>query len=197
MENSTLKQAIKLINTPHTHILEFGVYKGESLKQLRRSIPPNYKTFGFDSWEGFPEDWTGAKGKNKKGDLKCEIPKIEKTKLYKGWFTDTIPQYKKIAEPFALLHVDCDLYSSTITVLYELNKYIVPGTIIVFDEWYYNHKDIEVNRQHEQKAFYEWVKDKNREYIIYDEVEGLKEQNHDRVLYNKVKTERKIVKILK
>ena len=65
--------------------------------------------------------------------------------------------------------------------LYELNKYIVPGTIIVFDEWYYNHKDIEANRQHEQKAFYEWVKDKNREFIAYPEIEE----------------ERKIIKITK
>ena len=182
-KHKTLKKAIKLINTPHTHVLEFGVFKGETLNLLRRRLPLNYKTFGFDSWEGLPEDWVGANGpKTKKGSMKCKMPThIKDTKLYKGWFTDTIPQYKEIAEPFALLHIDCDLYSSTITILYELNKYIVPGTIIVFDEWYYNHKDIEANRQHEQKAFYEWVKDKNREFIAYPEIEE----------------ERKIIKITK
>ena len=179
MENNTLKKAVNLIDTPYTHVLEFGVYAGHTISQLRNDLIKRYQLFGFDSWEGLPEDWTYTG--SKKGDLKCSQPYIEGVKLYKGWFTDTIPEYKKIAEPFALLHCDADLYSSTITILYELNEYIMPGTIIVFDEWYYNHKDIWENRQHEQKAFYEWVKDKNREYVLYDEVEE----------------ERKIVKIIK
>lgn len=177
--NKTLKKAIELIDTEYTHVLEFGVYSGGTLKQLRNDLSDKYQTFGFDSWEGLPEDWVGTR--HKKGGLRANMPRIENTKLYKGWFTDTIPVYKEIAKPIALLHCDADLYSSTITILYELNQYIVPGTIIVFDEWYYNHKDVEENRQHEQKAFYEWVSDMGREYILYDEVED----------------ERKIVKIVK
>jgi|TARA_R110000803_G_C11986865_1_gene321437 hypothetical protein len=179
MANETLRKAITLINTKHTHVLEFGVYSGGTLKQLRKELPPKFQTFGFDSWEGLPEDWVGTR--HKKGGLYSNMPHIENTKLYKGWFTDTIPKYKEIAEPITLLHCDADLYSSTITILYELNEYIVPETVIVFDEWYYNHKDVEENRQHEQKAFYEWVSDMGREYILYDEVED----------------ERKIIKITK
>jgi hypothetical protein len=44
----------------------------------------------------------------------------------------------------------------------------MPGTIICFDEWYYNGNDILENRQHEQKCFYEWVKDKDRNFIIFN-----------------------------
>lgn len=42
---------------------------------------------------------------------------------------------------------------------------------IVFDEWYYNQVDIAEHRQHEQKAFYEWVRDYNINYEILDEIE--------------------------
>jgi len=167
--NKTLKHAVKLINTDYKHVLEFGVYEGKTLTQLRNDLSNEYKLFGFDSWKGLPEDWIGTR--HKKGDLKAEMPNIPNTKLYSGWFVDTIPEYKKIAQPFALLHCDADLYSSTIDILYGLNDYIKKGTIIVFDEWYYNHKDIEENRQHEQKAFYEWVNDFNRSYKIHDEIE--------------------------
>jgi hypothetical protein len=55
-----------------------------------------------------------------------------------GWFDQTLPGFKanKIKnEPIALLHVDCDLYSSTVTILNNLKENIVPGTVIVFDEY--------------------------------------------------------------
>ena len=37
--NSTLKQAIALINNDYTHVLEFGVFKGSTIKQLRDLLP--------------------------------------------------------------------------------------------------------------------------------------------------------------
>ena len=65
--------------------------------------------------------------------------------------------------PISLLHVDCDLYSSTKTIFDRLNDWIVPGTIIVFDE-YFNYSGWEL---HEFKAFQEF-REANRlsyEYI--------------------------------
>jgi hypothetical protein len=178
--NKTLNQAITLINNDFTHVLEFGVNSGGTIKQLRNSLSDKYELFGFDSFEGLPEDWVGTWAK--KGDMSTKgiIPNIDGVTFYKGWFTDTIPQYKQVAKTIALLHVDCDLYSSTIDVLYGLKDYIVSGTIIVFDEWYYNHNDTEQNRQHEQKAFFEWVSEFN---IKYEE-------------YSLIEDERKIIKIL-
>jgi hypothetical protein len=37
--------------------------------------------------------------------------------------------------PLQLLHVDCDLYSSAVTILTTLKNNIVPGTVIIFDEY--------------------------------------------------------------
>ena len=169
--NRTLNHAITLLHPEYKHVLEFGVNTGGTITQLRNSLPEEYKLYGFDSFEGLPEAWTGTWAK--KGDMSTNgvMPTIPNVTLYKGWFTDTIPQYREVAAPFALLHVDCDLYSSTIDVLYGLKEYILPGTVIVFDEWYYNHKNTEENRQHEQKAFYEWVSEFGIEYQLLDQIE--------------------------
>lgn len=169
--NKTLAKAVTLIDPKFNHVLEFGVNRGGTINQLRNTLPEQYKLYGFDSFEGLPEDWSGTKEKKGAMSTKGVIPKIAGVTFYKGWFTDTIPQYKQIAQPIALLHVDCDLYSSTIEVLYELKDYIMSGTIIVFDEWYYNHKDIPANRLHEQKAFLEWSDEFKIPYVEFDLIE--------------------------
>lgn len=172
IKNQTLTTGIKLLkDVPHlNHVLEFGVWKGNTITKIRKNLTDRYKVFGFDTFTGLPENWTDL---YKKGsfDVNGVVPNIPDITFYKGLFKDTIPLYKTIARPIALLHIDCDLYESTIDVLYGLNDYIVSGTVLVFDEWYYNGKDIPENRLHEQKAFYEWTQNFNREYTIYPEIE--------------------------
>ena len=53
--------------------------------------------------------------------------------------------------PLSLVHIDCDLYSSTKTIFANLKDRIVPGTVIVFDE-YWNYPGW---RDHEFRAFEE------------------------------------------
>ena len=51
------------------------------------------------------------------------------------------------------MHVDADLYSSTVTIFKHLRERIVPGTVIIFDE-YLNYPEWQ---RHEYKAFQEYV----------------------------------------
>jgi hypothetical protein len=51
------------------------------------------------------------------------------------------------------MHIDCDLFSSTQTIFRLLVDRIVPGTVILFDE-YFNFPNWE---NHEYKAFQEFV----------------------------------------
>ncbi len=179
--NKTLNHSFSIMKHEYPHVLEFGVYRGRTLSQIRKALPvEKFKVFGFDSFVGLPEDWTGTNLKKGHFSTRKSIPQIEGVKFHVGWFKDTIPEYQKDAQDISLLHIDCDLYSSTIDILYGLHPWIKEGTIIVFDEWFYNHKDIEENRQHEQKAFFEWAADKNVSYEIFPEIED----------------ERRIIKIL-
>jgi hypothetical protein len=151
------------------HVLEFGVCTGSSMKIIRAELDRNnyqHEVFGFDSFVGLPEAWEGTGLEKGYFSTKGNIPDIDRVKFFKGWFTETIPEYLKIAKPIALLHIDCDLYSSTLDVLYGVQDFIVKDTIIVFDDWFYN-RDPKCNDSN-QKAFYEWVDDYKCNYRFID-----------------------------
>ena len=123
----------KLLN--NGWILEFGVATGRTLNQFAKWLPNKF-VFGFDGFEGLPEDWTS---RMRRGFFARDtLPRVRTNcQLVVGWFDQTLPLFKnKINNgPIALLHVDCDLYSSTVTILNELRDNIVPGTVIIFDEY--------------------------------------------------------------
>lgn len=132
-------------------VLEFGVGAGSSLAALADTFPDR-KVVGFDSFEGLPEDWRTGFGKGFFGDV--EIPTSINATLVTGWFADSLPGFlESERDPVALVHLDADLYSSTIYVLEMLTKRIQIGTVLVFDE-YFNYPGWE---NHEAKAFDEWL----------------------------------------
>ncbi len=172
-----------LVNSKLSHILEFGVFRGKTIKQIKSFADNRFKIFGFDSFYGLPEDWITKDGKLVQGkackgyfSTEGKIPDIKGVHFFKGWFKDTIPVYLRIAEPIAMMHIDSDLYESAKQILWGLNEHIHRDTIIVFDEWIYernpNFDD------HEQKAFYEWCKhfDRKFEFVknIHTKVPSLK-----------------------
>jgi predicted O-methyltransferase YrrM len=132
-------------------VLEFGVFSGRSINHIARLLPGR-TVYGFDSFEGLPESWRPGfeRGAFKRPDLPDVVDNVQ---LVVGWFNNTLPGFvrSKPNETLALLHVDCDLYSSTKTIFSELADRIVPGTIIIFDE-YFNYPEWRV---HEYKAFQE------------------------------------------
>jgi tetratricopeptide (TPR) repeat protein len=144
-------------------VLEFGVRHGNTIRQIA-SIASG-EIHGFDSFEGLPEAWhEEAKGSYSTRGIMPEVP--DKVKLYRGWFEDTLPLFLKThTGPVRLLHIDCDMYHSTKTVLDLLSQQIVPGTVIIFDEYIGN-----LNwREDEFKAFQESVNQQGwtYEYIAF------------------------------
>ena len=117
------------------YVLEFGVATGRTLNQFAYWLH-NKLIYGFDGFDGLPEDWTS---RMRKGFFARDtLPRVRSNcHLIVGWFDQTLPKFKETIKhsPIALLHVDCDLYSSTVTVLNNLRENIVPGTVIVFDEY--------------------------------------------------------------
>jgi hypothetical protein len=134
-------------------LLEFGVAKGDSVRFLGARTPRILH--GFDSFEGLPEDWNGTFERRGKFGLGGRLPEVpSNVRLHKGWFSDTVPAFLAAEPgPIAFLHVDCDIYSSTRLVFEQLGPRLGSGAVIVFDEYFNYHGW----RQHEWKAFQEWV----------------------------------------
>jgi hypothetical protein len=143
------------------HYLEFGVFTGGTVRLIARRVGGRIVD-GFDSFEGLPESWSGFNLGKGAFDLHGRLPRVPKNvRLHRGWFEDSLPAWLN-ANPgaVAFVHVDCDLYSATRTVLSLLADRIVPGTVIVFDE-YFNFPNWE---QHEYKAFQEFAAEHSVKY---------------------------------
>src|SRR5579872_5086225 len=101
--------------------IELGVCTGKTINFIA-ALNPHQKIYGFDSFEGLPEDWA-------RGDIAIFAgtfgfknpnllpPVLHNVDLIKGWFNDTLIGFVEThdAEPIAFLHVDSDIYSSTAT----------------------------------------------------------------------------------
>lgn len=132
-------------------VLEFGVRFGTSIRQI--SALAGQDVHGFDSFEGLPEAWHHEP----RGSYttKGAIPEVPgNVTLHPGWFEDTVPGFLEAhTGTVRFMNIDCDLYSSTKTVLDLLAERIVSGTVIVFDE-YIGHEHW---REDEFRAFQEAV----------------------------------------
>lgn len=113
-------------------VAEFGVFRGRTLRRIAKSRPDCH---GFDSFQGLPEDWVSHWAK---GSFAVDSsPRVGTAKLHVGWFERTIPEFlEQHSGPAAFLHLDADLYSSTSTVLDNFQERIIPGTVLLFDEYF-------------------------------------------------------------
>ncbi|GGW63362.1 TylF/MycF/NovP-related O-methyltransferase [Alishewanella tabrizica] len=145
-------------------IIEFGVGRGRSLLTIL-SLATYYnnvnntskKIFALDSFEGFPEptkedesprapkkgEW--ASSPNKQFNYSPEslniiiknaaIPAntLQNLHVIKGFFSDTISKIS--SSKISILHLDGDLYQSVKTPLVGLADRIVPGGIVVIDDY--------------------------------------------------------------
>lgn len=148
--------------------LEFGVYAGGSLNRIARYAKDGSLVYGFDSFEGLPEAWTGrveswdvsgrgstyGAGTFSLGGL---MPNVDgNVRLIKGWYKDSLPKFLvEHRESVAFVHVDSDIYSSAKDIFNNLKGRICNGCVIVFDELI----GYQCFEKHEWKAWWEFVEE--------------------------------------
>lgn len=149
--HDTLRFALDRVSRPGL-ALEFGVASGTTLRIVADVLGAKHPVFGFDVFTGLPETWrSGFPAGEFAQDAPPEVPGAE---LVPGLFADTLPGFLA-AHPgdVAFVHLDADLYSSTTTVLDLLEDRLVPGSVLVFDE-FFNYPGWQ---QHEYRAWTEFV----------------------------------------
>jgi hypothetical protein len=136
--------------------------------------------FAFDSFEGLPD--TGEQEADEewvKGEYACSEAQFKKNLVKDGVDLKnvvTVPGFydrslnidtkRRLGlERAAIVHIDCDIYESTILALDFVTDLLVQGSVIIFDDWFYNQarKD-----RGEQRACYEWLeRNRHLELIPY------------------------------
>ncbi|WP_066332503.1 class I SAM-dependent methyltransferase [Azohydromonas lata] len=145
-----LSFALQHVTIPGLY-LEFGVATGRTINHIAKARPDD-TIYGFDVFSGLPETWrTGYDAGTFARTAFPEVP--SNCKLVPGLFDDTLPMFiQEMKRDVAFIHVDCDLYRGTCTILETCRPYMKSGTVICFDE-YFNYPGYE---QHEIRAWKEF-----------------------------------------
>jgi len=133
---------------------EFGMFRGFSFwfaEQISREFAgPDFRHFGFDSFEGLPQpELESEAAAFKKGDFRGSYEDVtanlkkfgadfSRMKLHKGFFSDDLFADIKKHEnfvPISICLIDVDLYTSCIPVLEFIKEYLVEGSILLFDDY--------------------------------------------------------------
>jgi O-methyltransferase len=154
-----LLDTLSLANTPLQYV-ELGVSQGYSFQWwTKQNKHASSRFYGFDTFEGLPENW----GLFEKGSMAANIPVVEgnRHEFLKGLFQETLPEFlasgKIQRDRFKIIHLDADLFSSTLYALTSLHPYLKSGDILMFDEFNVP--------THEFRAFMDYV---DSYYIKYE-----------------------------
>ena len=118
--------------------LEFGVATGVSFRWwVEHNRDSNSRFHGFDTFTGLPEDWGPFKAGDMSNDNKVPDIADNRVQFYQGLFQQTLPGFLKTFDNSRpnLIHMDADLYSSTLYTLTMLAPYLKKGDVIMFDEY--------------------------------------------------------------
>jgi hypothetical protein len=143
-------EALRRVHGERPLYLEFGVYRGRSLAWWAKHLAcPGARLVGFDSFDGLPEDWAADAPK---GTFKVAGPPDiadERVSFVPGWFDQTLPGWQLPEHDQLIVNIDCDLYSSTSTVLTWLTPHLRLGSLVYFDDL--------LDRDHQLRAIREWM----------------------------------------
>ncbi len=159
--------------SPEGVIAEMGVCTGRTINFIA-ALNPRSTIYGFDSFNGLPEDWSRNDFPLPKGVFGYHNPDVpppvlNNVCLVKGLFNETLPIFASEVlkdQPIALLHIDCDLYQSTVDIFNAIGHRLVKGSIVLFDELY----NFPKWEEHEVKALHEFLNrsGKKVEYFAYN-----------------------------
>lgn len=132
---------------------EFGCHSGRTFSAAVNASQyfrmNNAQFYAFDSFEGLPQTNEAEDGCFKTGTFctpRAEFVRIVRDKtgmklpeanVVQGYYADTLtPELQARMPKAGVVHIDVDLYSSTVEVLHFLKPLLVPGSLLIFDDWY-------------------------------------------------------------
>jgi hypothetical protein len=143
---------IRVAEMPNV-FFEFGCHSGRTFSAAllaSKFLQYEIKSYAFDSFEGLPQTQKDEDGIFESGTYRTEVKRfktiikkktgihLKDDQMIKGYYEDSLNSKLKLNLPkkIGFVHIDVDLYSSTVTVLEFLKDYLVIGTVVLFDDWY-------------------------------------------------------------
>ncbi|MFA6426822.1 MAG: TylF/MycF/NovP-related O-methyltransferase [Candidatus Magasanikbacteria bacterium] len=135
-----LYQFAQNANSLHGQFAQVGIYKGGSARLISRVKSKFKKFYLFDTFSGLPkhnfkiDDYTKGKFSDTNlSAIKKLFAKDRTVQIFKGIFPKTGKEIEK--EKIAFVYIDVDLYKSNFDALEFFYKRMVPGGIMIFDDY--------------------------------------------------------------
>ena len=154
-----------IIGAEAIEYLEFGVHRGESIREwCKNNKHSECRFYGFDSFEGLPKNGATSR-KLVTLTLGADAIDDSRVSFVKGWFDRTVPPFACAftSKQRLVIHLDADLYGSTMWPLIYLAPKMQKGTLLLFDEF--------TDRNHEFKAL-QFVKITRMRFKVVSEMEN-------------------------
>jgi hypothetical protein len=135
-------------------VIECGVFRGMSLRRIGLVLSetaPDKSLYGLDSFEGFPSERVSKVDQaflrflpllRRKFKMCNDTPdRLQRFfdcygirgQTVRGFFSQTLSQFS--SHQFCFVHLDCDIYESYKECLDFLYPRLIPGGVIVFDDY--------------------------------------------------------------
>ncbi len=152
--NSSLVELLESTLHLEGDVIECGVYRGKSLFTIAHTLKENNSPkvlYACDSFQGFPPEQVSRFDQSlfrpisklrTKFTMADDVPqRIERfceyygasIEIVKGYFCDTLPTLPR--QKYCFIHLDVDIYESYRECLGQLYDHLVPGGVVVFDEY--------------------------------------------------------------
>ncbi|HEY8525417.1 MAG TPA: TylF/MycF/NovP-related O-methyltransferase [Acidimicrobiales bacterium] len=155
--SQVLELAVQLARPVPGHIVEFGVWKGDSVRVIRDELwrsavwdraQRRKRIYACDSFAGLPDDYEHLPA----GTFATRVPTLRGVRIVEGFFESSLtPGLAAEVGRVSLAHFDADLYTSTRCALDWLTPLVGPGTLLLFDEF-------AGEDPAEARAFHEWCR---------------------------------------
>lgn len=142
--------------------LEFGVASGKSMRAwVDGNGHPDSRFVGFDTFTGLPEAWNHRYGKGAFSQ-DGKVPEFgdPRVSFQVGLFQDTLRPFLRTfaARGQLVVHMDADIFTSTLYVLTQLDAYMPSGTVLLFDEYQ--------SFLHEFRAWHDYLQAFRRTFVL-------------------------------
>ena len=125
----------------------------------------SYEIAGRNIWSDkmkFPDEFIATLGGDLEQHIKAKLSMIlrpERIQTHQGFYSESLKQ--PIESKAALVHIDCDLYQSTVEVLDALyrDNVLQDGCVMMFDDWNCNKANPDFG---ERRAFREFLEKQTR-----------------------------------
>jgi hypothetical protein len=139
--SQVLELAVQLARPVPGHIVEFGVWKGDSARVLRDELwrsavwdraQRRKRIYACDSFAGLPEGYEHLPART----FATPVPTLRGVRIVDGYFEASLtPELAAEVGRVSLAHLDADLYGSTRCALDWLTPLVGAGTLLLFDEF--------------------------------------------------------------